>query len=55
MSPSDSSGAMLFYSARFFFDPTRPRAKNLFLYSLAYIPLLVILMLLNGPSGVWAF
>ncbi|MBV9079821.1 MAG: protoheme IX farnesyltransferase [Elusimicrobia bacterium] len=48
-------GAMLVYAIRFFAEPSRIHAKKIFLFSLAYVPLLVVLMLLNGPSGVWTY
>lgn len=45
------AGALLmYYAIRFFVSPSRPRARSLFLYSLAYIPILVTFMLLNGPG-----
>lgn len=45
-----AGAAMIYFATRFFRDPSRVPARHLFLYSLAYIPLLVAMMLLNGPG-----
>jgi protoheme IX farnesyltransferase len=50
-----SGAAMIYYSWKFLVEPTRPRARSLFFFTLAYIPLLVAFMLINGPSPLWAF
>jgi protoheme IX farnesyltransferase len=49
-----SGAAMLYYSVRFLASPSKMVARRLFFFSLAYIPLLVALMLLNGPTGLRA-
>ena len=50
MRTATGAGALLmYYATRFFTDPSRPRARPLFFYSLAYIPVLVVFMLANGP------
>jgi heme o synthase len=49
-----SGAAMLYYSLRFRMDPSKRWARGLFFFSLAYIPLLVAVMLLNGAAPLWA-
>jgi len=49
-----SGAAMMYYAIRFMMAPQRSHARGLFFFSLAYIPILVALMLLNGPAGIWA-
>jgi protoheme IX farnesyltransferase len=45
---------MTSFSFGFFSDHSRANAKRVFLFSLLYIPALVVLMLLNGSSPLWA-
>jgi heme o synthase len=49
-----AGAVMLYYSLRFFIEPSRRWARNLFFLSLAYIPVLVTMMLLDGPSSLGA-
>lgn len=46
--------AMTHLSVKFFSDRSRLQAKRVFLFSLLYVPLLVIFMVLNGKTGVWS-
>ncbi len=43
--------AMLWLAAGFLKDPTRSSARRIFFFSLIYIPVLVVLMLLNGAAS----
>lgn len=45
---------MTYFSVGFFKTRSRQDAKRVFLFSLLYIPALVMLMLLNGASRIWA-
>jgi protoheme IX farnesyltransferase len=47
-------GTMTYYSFRFYLHHDRPEAKRVFLFSLAYIPLLVLFLILSGASSLWA-
>ncbi len=44
----------IFYGYGFVQNQSRLTAKRVFLFSLLYIPVLVVLMLLNGASAPWA-
>jgi protoheme IX farnesyltransferase len=47
-------GGLIFYSASFFHHQTRQQAKRVFLYSLLYIPLLVMFLVMNSTADLWA-